>query len=118
MIGPISNDKITSQGSSTNSTANDQRVEKELASENSEVESANAPRPAEETVEVSAAGQLLNRTQIEAGTGSASVESADDARDLVGRLRRQIEQNAEQTLGAQGGLSPNQIAAILEAAPA
>ncbi|MES9965518.1 MAG: hypothetical protein ABW116_18480 [Candidatus Sedimenticola sp. 20ELBAFRAG] len=118
VVNPITNDRISPQGSSANSTSNEQRVERELASNTAAVESADAPKPTGETVEVSAAGQLLNQPPVAAGGAASDIETTGEAIDLVGRLRKQIDQNATQAVSAHGGLNQEQLSAILNAAPA
>ncbi|WP_135606938.1 hypothetical protein [Solemya velesiana gill symbiont] len=118
MINPINNDKISSQAPATNSTSDGERVERELASDTAPVESAEAPKPTNDTLELSATGQRLNQPPAETQGSTGSIGSSNEANDLVGRLRRQIEQDSAQALTAQGGLNPSQLAAILEAAPA
>lgn len=112
MVSPISNDKILPQNSDRNSTATGRRASGEQNSATGA-----ATRPTDDTVELSSAGRLANQ-EIPAGRGSGAVSSAEEARELVKRIRTQIESAGLQAMKSHGQMEKGQLTSLLEASAA
>jgi len=119
VTNPISNDKILSQTATQSSASGKQRPVPGAEAEAAPVsaDSGNDKRVGSDKAELSNAGLRLNDT-ARSSTRGGELETAEQAFDLVGRLREQISAGGGQALAAQGNLDPRQMEALLEAAPA
>lgn len=113
MVSPISNDKILPHNNERNSAA----AGKKSPSGQDHAPNAVSRRPTDDTVELSSASQLANQ-EVASARNSGAIGSAAEARELVTRIREQIEAAASQALNSHGRLEKGQLTALLESTAA
>jgi hypothetical protein len=109
VVSPISNDKILPQNNDRNSTATSKRS----TGEQNSAAGTGARRPTDDTVELSSASRLANQ-EIASSRNSGTVNSATEARELVIKIREQIEAAGRQALKSHNPLEKGQLTALLE----
>lgn len=113
MVSPISNDKILPQNSDRNGTA----ASKRSSSEQTGAPNRQPTRPTDDTVELSNASRLTNQeTALTRNNGN--INSPAEARDLVMKIREQIENAGPQAMKSHGQLASGQMTALLESSAA
>lgn len=113
MVSPISNDKILPQ----NSERNGATAGKRPSGEQSGATNRPASPPADDRVELSNAGRMSNR-ETAPTRSSGALNSPAEARDLVMRIREQIEAAGAQAMNSHGRLEAGQTTALLASSAA
>ncbi len=110
MVSPLSNDKILPQQSDRNSTATSKRT-------STGQHGTTTARPADDTLELSSAGRLINQ-EINPAKGSGAINTAEEARQLVVKIREQIETAGPKALQSHNPLVKGLLTTLLESSAA
>ncbi|MCW8902647.1 hypothetical protein [Sedimenticola sp.] len=113
MVSPISNDKLLPQNSDRNGTATSKRS----SGEQSGAPNTAITRPTDDTVELSSTSRLANQ-EISSTKNSGAINSEAEARDLVIRIREQIESAGSQAMKSHGQLEKGGLTSLLESSAA
>ncbi|WP_428603329.1 hypothetical protein [Sedimenticola sp.] len=113
MVAPISNDKLLPQSNDKNSATASRRS----SGEQNSAKSTGTARPSEDALELSSAGRLASQ-EVSTTRPSGAINSEDDARALVSKIRQQIESAGTQAIGSHRQIEKGQLTALLESSAA
>ncbi|WP_435684426.1 hypothetical protein [Sedimenticola selenatireducens] len=113
MVSPISNDKLLPPNSDRNGTATSKRP----SGEQNGTPNTTITRPTDDTVELSNTSRLANQ-EIPPTKNSGAINSAAEARELVIRIREQIETAGSQAMKSHGQLEKGGLTLLLESSAA
>jgi hypothetical protein len=115
VIGPTSNDKLSSQ-QVERSNADSRKLDRGQSDSATASPQQSKTASADDTVNVSRTGQILSQT-ASATAAKAPLESSDQASELASRIRQQMEQSEAPTLSLYSGMDHSKIGALLAASP-
>lgn len=113
MVSPISNDKLLPQNSDRNGSATSKRS----SGEQNGTSNTAITRPTDDRVELSNTSRLANQ-EVSSSRKSGAINSVAEARDLVIRIREQIEAAGSQAMKSHGQLEQGGLMRLLESSAA
>lgn len=113
MVSPISNDKLLPQNSGRSGTA----TSTHSSGEQNNTSNTAMTRPTDDTVELSNTSRLAHQ-EASSTRNSGAINSAAEARDLVIRIREQIEAAGSQAMKSHGQLEQGGLTLLLESSAA
>jgi len=113
VVSPISNDKLLPQNSDRNGTTTSKRS----SAEQNGTPNTAITRPTDDTVELSNTSRLANQ-EISSTKNNGAINSVAEARDLVTRIREQIETAGSQAMKSHSQLEKGSLTLLLESSAA
>lgn len=112
VTGPISNDNISSRSSGRNPVSEGKSASQQQATSR-ETAQTDENTARSDTVNVSRAGEILNKDTESVRASSGAVTTPEQAVSLVATIREQIETAGAQALTAQGGIQADQFSIVM-----